>query len=110
MACPYFIPAEIHQGELWPHRERLPLGDGFSGRCGAQPPHGSCDDENLRLHCNLGYADLGSEAACIFPPEARSTLSDSSCSARARRSCGCNLPANSRIGLRGAESCAMIIA
>ncbi len=67
MACPYFIPAEIHQGELWPHRERLPLGDGFSGRCGAQPQHGSCDDENLRLHCNLGYADLGCEG-CVHLP------------------------------------------
>ncbi len=36
MACPYFIPAEVHEREFWPHRERLPLGDGFAGRCAAR--------------------------------------------------------------------------
>jgi hypothetical protein len=64
MACPYFIPAEIHERELWAHRERLPLGDGFGGRCGAQAPDARCDDETLRLHCNLGYASAGN-TGCV---------------------------------------------
>ena len=60
MACPYFIPAEPHERELWPHRYRLSLGDGFAGCCGARAPDTRCADETLRLHCNLGYANLGS--------------------------------------------------
>jgi hypothetical protein len=63
LACPYFIPTEVHERELWPHRERLPLGDGFAGRCGAhggdQAANARCDDETLRLHCNLGYVNPG---------------------------------------------------
>jgi hypothetical protein len=54
MACPYFIPEEIHPSELWPHRHRLPLGEGFAGRCSLGGGE-RCDDETLRLHCNLGY-------------------------------------------------------
>jgi hypothetical protein len=65
VACPYFIPAEPHERELWPHRSRLPLGDGFAGRCGARAPEASCDDETLRLHCNLGYAK------CVHLPAER---------------------------------------
>jgi hypothetical protein len=65
MACPYFIPAEPHERELWPHRYRLSLGDGFAGRCGACLPDTCCDDETLRLHCNLGYA------ACAHLPANR---------------------------------------
>jgi len=75
VACPYFIPAEVHPRELWPHRERLPLGDGFAGSCaahhGAQAPDARCDDETLRLHCNLGYANLGDaerNAGCVHLP------------------------------------------
>jgi hypothetical protein len=56
VACPYFIPVEPHERELWPHRYRLSLGDGFAGRCGACAPEAGCNDETLRLHCNLGYA------------------------------------------------------
>jgi len=56
VACPYFIPAEPHERELWPHRERLPLGDGFAGSCGAGVTEAPCDDETLRSQCNLGYA------------------------------------------------------
>jgi hypothetical protein len=56
VACPYFIPTTPHPGELWPHRHRLPLGDGFAGRCCARNPGPECDDETLRLQCNLGYA------------------------------------------------------
>jgi hypothetical protein len=59
VACPYFIPDELCAREPWPHRERLPLGDGFAGRCGAQLPESRCDDQALRQHCNLGYADIG---------------------------------------------------
>jgi hypothetical protein len=54
MACPYFYPTERHEAELWPHRRRLPLGDGFRGLCtiGKVEP----GDERLRDGCNLGYA------------------------------------------------------
>jgi hypothetical protein len=65
MACPYFVPAEPHERELWPHRYRLSLGDGFAGRCGACLPDACCDDDTLRLHCNLGYA------ACLRLPAKR---------------------------------------
>jgi hypothetical protein len=57
VACPYFVPSKPHPRELWPHRERLPLGDGFAGHCAAQPASGDCDDETLRQNCNLGYAE-----------------------------------------------------
>jgi hypothetical protein len=70
LACPYFIPTQPHALELWPHRQRLPLGDGFAGRCGARPTGACCEDESLRLHCNLGYAEMGS-AACVHLPEER---------------------------------------
>jgi hypothetical protein len=56
VACPFFIPTEPHERELWPHRFRLSLGDGFAGHCGVQAPEKSCDDETLRSLCNLGYA------------------------------------------------------
>ncbi len=70
MTCPYFIPSEVHQRELWSHRERLPLGDGFAGSCAAQSPNVRCDDETLRLHCNLGYAGryAGCYAGCNAGP------------------------------------------
>ena len=67
MACPYFIPAEPHPRELWPHRQRLPLGDGFAGGCALRPAVACCEDETLRLHCNLGYAETGG-AACVHLP------------------------------------------
>jgi hypothetical protein len=83
VACPYFIPSEPHKRELWAHRERLPLGDGFTGRCGAPAAGneaGDCDDERLRLQCNLGYANLGyanlgyanaGSAGCMYLPAER---------------------------------------
>jgi len=70
VACPYFIPAQVHPRELWPHRERLPLGDGFAGRCGAQVSQPLCDDVALRLHCNLGYAEVAS-SPCVHLPSRR---------------------------------------
>lgn len=65
MACPYFIPTVPHPFELWPHRHNLPLGDGFSGHCGACSPASRCDDETLSSRCNLGYAD------CVHLPAER---------------------------------------
>lgn len=56
MACPYFIPSTPHPRELWAHRGRLPLGDGFTGTC-ATCPGPIPGDEALRLQCNLGYAE-----------------------------------------------------
>jgi hypothetical protein len=65
VACPYFVPIAPHPFELWPHRHSLPLGDGFSGQCGACSPAGECDDETLSSRCNLGYAD------CVHLPVER---------------------------------------
>jgi hypothetical protein len=56
VACPYFVPIAPHPRDLWPRRRNLPLGDGFLGRCAADPA-GACDDEMLRSACNLGYAN-----------------------------------------------------
>ena len=57
MACPYFMPSERIESDLWPHRARLPLGDGFRGVC-TSPGHESAllGDDELRDFCNLGYA------------------------------------------------------
>jgi hypothetical protein len=68
MACPCFIPEAIHPAGLWPHRERLPLGEGFSGRCAANGG-APCSEESLQLHCNLGYADQGSAGCAYIPVE-----------------------------------------
>jgi hypothetical protein len=65
VACPFFMPTEPHERELWPHRYRLSLGDGFAGCCGAHAPESLCDDETLRLQCNLGYAQ------CVHLPADR---------------------------------------
>jgi hypothetical protein len=57
MACPYFIPTERFSDGAWPHRTRLPLGDGWRGLCTAR-----CNqeivpsDDQLLQFCNLGYA------------------------------------------------------
>ena len=57
MACPYFFPIVRHEAELWPHRRRLPLGDGFVGRCTAPGRDGALpSDDELGRCCNLGYA------------------------------------------------------
>jgi len=56
VACPYFVPTAPHPSDLWRNRYMLPLGDGFSGHCAACSPNAECDDETLRLQCNLGYA------------------------------------------------------
>lgn len=55
MACPYFLPVERMTEDLWPHRRRLPLGDGWGGRCTAASDAILSLDE-LRDCCNLGYA------------------------------------------------------
>jgi hypothetical protein len=66
VACPFFIPSEPHERELWPHRTRLSLGDGFAGHCAAHAPESYCDEATVRSHCNLGYA-----AACVHLPAER---------------------------------------
>ena len=56
MACPYFIPTGFLAGDLFIHRARLPLGDGFTGRCCAPGQAGDCPSEDeLRMFCNIGY-------------------------------------------------------
>lgn len=57
MACPFFYPEERCEAELWQHRRRLPLGDGFRGLCIAPGHVGTrpADDE-LRDACNMGCA------------------------------------------------------
>lgn len=57
LACPFFYPTERHESELWPFRRRLPLGDGFLGRCTAPGQDGTEPEPPvLRDCCNLGYA------------------------------------------------------
>ena len=55
MACPYFYPIARHNAELWQYRRRLPLGDGFSGRCTAAGSDVALSDEQMGI-CNMGYA------------------------------------------------------
>ena len=56
MACPFFIPTERLEGEF-KFPERLPLGAGFRGVCGAPGQMlASPTDEELHSHCNLGHA------------------------------------------------------
>ena len=56
MCCPYFIPVRRHDGQLWPWRQRLPLGDGFHGSCSAPGHQGEQPDDEALKQCNLGYA------------------------------------------------------
>ncbi|MGC2324753.1 MAG: hypothetical protein WA463_19115 [Terriglobales bacterium] len=57
MACPYFIPTERFHDGAWPHRARLPLGDGWRGLCTASADQQFVpSDDQLRRFCNLGYA------------------------------------------------------
>jgi len=57
VACPYFVPEERCELELWPHRSRLPLGDGFTGICQAPGFEGTRPAaEELKDGCNVGYA------------------------------------------------------
>jgi hypothetical protein len=70
MSCPYFIPTEILAGSQWPHRARLPLGEGFAGECCAAESHVTPAEDDLRDFCNLGYA-LHYERKCSRCPESR---------------------------------------
>lgn len=56
MACPYFLPTEKFSDGAWPHRARLPLGDGWRGLCTASADQLVPSDDQLRQFCNLGYA------------------------------------------------------
>ena len=57
MACPYFMPTERLEQQLWPHPPRLPLGYGWKGYCTA-PGHDGAQPttDQLKDGCNLGYA------------------------------------------------------
>jgi len=51
------MPTERIVSDLWPHRSRLPLGDGFRGVCTAPGHQGEAlADQELKDLCNLGYA------------------------------------------------------
>jgi hypothetical protein len=57
LACPYFVPENRCDAELWPHRARLPLGDGYEGHCSAPGHEGALPtQEELKSACNLGNA------------------------------------------------------
>lgn len=64
MACPFFMPTEKFDGGEWPHPARLPLGAGWRGICTAAPQLVPGDND-LRDHCNLGYA------RCLHLPQQR---------------------------------------
>ena len=67
MACPFFLPTHKSEDGSWPHPARLPLGAGWMGQCCAPGHVGTApSDEELRDHCNLGYA------TCCRLPEQRS--------------------------------------
>ena len=59
MACPFFLPTERCDAELWPHSARLPLGGSWRGRCTAPGHEGEPSEQELRDGCNLGYARCG---------------------------------------------------
>ena len=66
MACPFFLPTHRADNSGWLHPSRLPLGAGWSGQCCAPGHEGATpSDEELREHCNLGYA------RCTRLPEQR---------------------------------------
>jgi hypothetical protein len=57
LACPYFVPEKRCESELWQHRARLPLGDGYEGHCSAPGHEGAKPtDDELKSACNLGNA------------------------------------------------------
>lgn len=57
VACPYFMPTAKFEAIAWPHRARLPLGDGWQGHCTAPGHEGFAPGpDELANFCNLGYA------------------------------------------------------
>jgi hypothetical protein len=56
MCCPYFIPDQRHDADLWLWRQRLPLGDAFRGCCSAPGHQREQPDDEALKQCNLGYA------------------------------------------------------
>ncbi len=49
------MPTEKTDG-AWPHPARLPLGAGWTGECAASTETHNPSEDDLRDHCNLGYA------------------------------------------------------
>jgi hypothetical protein len=64
MACPFFMPAEKADG-AFPRPALLPLGAAWKGECSASAEVHSPNEDELRDHCNLGYAK------CEHLPEQR---------------------------------------
>jgi len=56
MCCPYFLPTRPHGSELWPHRQRLPLGECFAGCCSAPGHENETPTDTELKQCNVGYA------------------------------------------------------
>ncbi len=51
------MPSERLESDLWPHRARLPLGDGYRGVCTAPGHEGAAlGHDGLKDFCNIGYA------------------------------------------------------
>jgi hypothetical protein len=58
VACPFFMPTEKFENGAWPHPARLPLGQGWTGQCGAPGHEGELPSQHeLQEFCNLGYAE-----------------------------------------------------
>lgn len=69
LACPFFFPEHRLEDGRWLHPARLPLGNGWTGRCYAPGYEGHLpSDEELHRFCNLGYA-----AGCPRLPKERSS-------------------------------------
>ena len=57
MTCPFFMPMSKLEDGGWLHPSRLPLGGGWIGQCSAPGHEGALPTtDELRQHCNLGYA------------------------------------------------------
>jgi len=67
MACPYFYPTALLEGDRWSVPPRLPLGDAYRGECRAAPAAFLPDDTRTRETCNFGYARRSCDR---FPREA----------------------------------------
>jgi hypothetical protein len=90
LACPYFMPTQRLAGGEWPHPARLPLGVGWQGLCtataaptGAVPVNAAGANalptpEELRDHCNLGYAHCAHLPAVRYADAVRFSVAASS--------------------------------
>jgi len=56
VACPFFMPVERLDQDLWILPPRLPLSDAFRGVCHAHSEPFDPPERSLRELCNCGYA------------------------------------------------------